>query len=189
MIKTNLYPTRMLMNSHAFEPYQFPWIENFYNAVLANGRPELTGPTLLITSDYSGNNKKSKFVTSSILILDMNKAGDWNKQRHNVRETFLPNGREMSFKKLNDAYRRRALIPFLDAANLVQGLCVTIAMLKELYSFTRNGLLLENVIERASFPKGKWKVEPFEEMFITVYFVSLLIAAFAIPNQNIYWVS
>jgi hypothetical protein len=38
----------------------------------------------------------------------------------------------MSFKKMNDAQRRRALIPFLEAAEYLEGHVVVVAVTKQL---------------------------------------------------------
>jgi hypothetical protein len=68
-------------------------------------------------------------------------------------------------------------------------LCTTIAIQKGLQNFTKRGELLKFITQHGSFLTSRWRTKAFERMFLTVYFVNLLIAAFAKPNQNIYWIS
>jgi len=81
----------------------------------------LDGPTLMIYSDYSGNSRDSRFETISLLFVDLRAASVWDSLRTSVRQQFLPDGRRMGFKGLNDSYKRRGLSWFLRAADHLHG--------------------------------------------------------------------
>ena len=71
------------------------------------------GPILVLASDYSGQHKSSDFEIFTFLVSDYVFLGLWDKLRSEVRKRFLPDGRRMAFKSLNDKVKRRALAPFL----------------------------------------------------------------------------
>ena len=165
-----------------------PWIKSFCQMIEETNPPAIYGKTLYITSDYSGNEKKSRYSVISILLADIDNSVIWENKRRLVRTNFLADGRRMSFKGLNDRQRRQALIPFLQAADNIHGLCVTIAIDKRIQNIVDGNTLL-NYLNQTSILKNKWKPRKFENMFRVINFVSLLIAGVSKPKQNIYWIS
>ena len=94
----------------------------------------------------------------------------------------------MSYKNLNDGQRRAALVPFLEAADSLRGLCVLMAFDKRLGDLcTTNGLFER--MKNDGIIKGRWKPRAFEHMMRTVQLVCTLLAAVSVKNQNIYWIS
>src|SRR3954467_5498220 len=91
--------------------------------------PDLrTFPTLLLGSDYAGFHRGARFEVISLIISNPQQLGIWNQRRELIRQTVLPDGRRMSYKNLNDRNKQKALSFFLDAANQIPGLLLTVAI-------------------------------------------------------------
>jgi hypothetical protein len=102
----------------------YPWVRTLDRIVAATRPNEVSGPTLVIASDSGGTDPHSRYRTSVHLCVDLEASHQWELHRQQLRRDYLPNDRRMSYKALADAHRRRALIPFLRAAELISGLCV-----------------------------------------------------------------
>src|SRR5438876_1814427 len=89
---------------------RLPWVTSFNKWLRLSKLPKLTGSTIYVASDYSGQDKQSPFEVLSLLIVDLDNSHAWERQRRLVRYRFLKDGRRISFKALNDGQRRRALI-------------------------------------------------------------------------------
>jgi len=94
----------------------------------------------------------------------------------------------MSYKNLNDGQRRAALVPFLEAADRIQGLSVLMAFDKRLGELCAGARTYERM-KTDGILRGVWKPRAFEQMMRTVQLVSTLLAAVGAKDQNIYWVS
>jgi hypothetical protein len=94
----------------------------------------------------------------------------------------------MSFKKLNDTNRLKALVPFLEASDEIEGLCLSIGIRKEIKNLYIDKKAFESVRNKGVL-KGRWSAKSLENMFRIVHFISLVIAGLSKPNQNIYWIS
>jgi hypothetical protein len=81
---------------------------------------------LYIASDYSGQHKGATHEAYSFLVTTDKAVADWDFFRREFRERWLPDGRRISFKKLNEPVRWRSLIPFLKAAATIRGNLVTV---------------------------------------------------------------
>jgi len=166
----------------------FPWVLSFNKWLRLSQLPDFSGETLYISSDYSGQGKESKFDVICILVADIDKSLEWEIQRCEVRRRYLMDGRRMAFKNLNDGQRRKALRPFLSAANEIHGLFLVVAIHKNIKTLCSNAEMFE-WLKAERVLKAEWRFQAFERMFRIVHFVSLLIAGLAKPNQNIYWIS
>jgi hypothetical protein len=94
----------------------------------------------------------------------------------------------MAYKNLNDGFRRRALAPFLEAADRVSGLCVSIAVDKQISNLcTRETMAAEEL--RRGLLKANWTPKSFEIMIRIVHFVAFFTAHVFVPGQNVYWIS
>jgi hypothetical protein len=88
------------------------------------------GSDIVLGSDYSGEHARPEFqVLSFLLTTKRSVFCDWEPARMAVRRK-LPDGRRMSFKDLNDALRINTLAEFLEAASLLNGLLVCVAVQK-----------------------------------------------------------
>ncbi len=165
-----------------------PWMGTF-NRILSEGNlPELKGSTLYVTSDYSGYDSKSRYFVISILVADLDNSECWECFRRRVRSEYMGDGRRMSFKNLNDTNRLKALVPFLEASDEIEGFCLSIGIRKEIENLYIDKRIFESV-QRKGVLKGTWRAKSLENMFRIVHLVSTVIAGLVKPNQNIYWIS
>jgi hypothetical protein len=144
--------------------------------------------TLFIFSDYSGQHKSSSFDVYSFLIVDIKAASEWHLHNKLVRETFLSNGRRMSFKNMNDKVRRRALIPFLNAANSIPGMAISFLVHKEIGSLFDNSRKLKMTSE-IDIQLPSWKLPAVEHLLRIVHFFSLIVSSMSTEGQDIIWIT
>jgi hypothetical protein len=144
------------------------------------------GPCLVVTSDYGGSHRQSSYEVYSVLLGDLMYCNAWRDARLGVRAGFLADGRRMSYKGLNDRQRRRALIPFLGAADLIPGLCISLAVSKS----------VDTLFERDVSPTNpelvdclSWSRPLFERALRIVHVVSFWIAGLSRPDQDVLWFS
>lgn len=148
--------------------------------------PDMPGPCLVVTSDYSGSHKASCYECYSVLIADLSLCGDWRRMRTDIRCRFLRDNRRMSYKNLNDQQRRRALRPFLVAANEIPGLCISLAVAKNIDTL----FIQDNSpINRELAEVLSWKKGLFERALRIVHLVSFFIAGLSHPGQDVLWFS
>lgn len=146
--------------------------------------PEFSGPCLVVSSDYSGFHSGSAFEVYSILIGDLALCGEWFQARSGVRNRFLSNDRRMSYKTLNDRQRQRALGPFLAAADLIPGLCVSLAVSKNVGSLFQKDL---GPVDQELTACLLWHKNLAERTFRVIHFVSAFVALLSRPGQDVLW--
>jgi hypothetical protein len=141
----------------------------------------------LIGSDYSGFHQEAAFEVTSLVITNFESLGPWDERRMHVRRRYLPERRRMSYKALNDGHRCTALLPFLEVANQIPGLLLTIAIDKTVPTIFNS----ENAdtSERArSHPVFEgWKPAPIERAMRTIHFASLLLRGLSCAGQDLWW--
>jgi hypothetical protein len=94
----------------------------------------------------------------------------------------------MSFKNLNDVHRRRALVPFLQAAEFLDGQVVVVAVTKDLPRLcTATGTL--NLWESLHGLQARWDARSFEQMVRVAHFFSLFLAAWSSPGMHVSWIT
>lgn len=144
------------------------------------------GPVIFIGSDYSGQHNLSQYESLSFLFADLKSCADWNNLRIKLRNRFLPDGRRMSYKNLNDAKRRNVLMPFLDAANHITGIVITILIDKKIDSlFKKQGHL--NMDDPDLKQYSHWTVNTFEKLLRIIHIVSFFLSGLSRPNQDVLW--
>lgn len=146
------------------------------------------GQTIIITSDYSGQHKSSLYEVMAFLIADLENSASWEGKRQYLRRELLPNHRRMSFKGLNDKFRRNALASFLDASNDIPGIIVICAVDQQLSSLFTTGKKID-----MDSPGCKdfncFSASAFEKLLRIIDFVSLFLAGLSKPMQNVFWFS
>jgi hypothetical protein len=142
------------------------------------------GPTLVVASDYSGQHKNGTHEAFSFLLADLKFCWLWDEKRRHVRKTLLSDERRMSYKGLHDGRRRRALLPFLRAADWIPGVLATVLVDKR---FTRSLTLTPE--DRLALPAtfGKWPTQVIQKLLLVSHLGSLFIAGLSAPAQNIIW--
>ena len=146
--------------------------------------PDLrTGAVMLVASDYGGQHNTAKYESLSFVFANLEESGAWNYRREELRSEFLPDGRRMSYKNLNDTKRREALFPFLLAANHIQGLSVTFLINKEINSlFVNEGKLQVPELSH-------WSRASVEKLLRVLHFISMFVAGLSASNQHLFWFS
>lgn len=165
----------------------YPWLPAF-NEIMAEAIvPTIHGDTVYVTSDYSGFEKGNKYVVISILLADLVYCNEWEMSRRIIRQKYLHN-RRMSYKKLNDKKREVALLPFLDAAGTINGLCASLIINKKIGGLvTTRHTLYE--LKKTIDIEGNWNINQFERMVRVTHFVSLLLAGLVKPKHSIIWIT
>lgn len=167
---------------------QIPWVGSFSRIVKSVSPPVIHGDSIFISSDYSGDHPKSKYSVLSILAIDLSKVIDWEIKRRDIRGSLLLNNRRMSFKGLNDIYKRNAMPRFIESANALNGLLVNVVLSKGIndiiYSET-----LHKVLSDLNLTNHKWNATAFKRVSTIVHFIALVIAGLIRDKQNVYWYS
>jgi hypothetical protein len=135
---------------------------------------------IFIGSDYGGNDKSSSFLSYSFIICDLNSLENWIEANAHIRRNFLGDNRRMAYKKLNDGKRSQALVPFLNAANQIDGMVFTLLLDKQIDSY----LLFQPTPDHSPTP---WKKGPFIKAILLCNLVSMLISGLACSGQKISW--
>ena len=136
------------------------------------------GNTLFIAADFSGQDKVQHYEVYSFLVFDLDCARHWMKMRADLRASMSLRKRRMSFKALNDARRREALIPFLKTADTLDGCLISFAVSKNRQS------LFEGELGQQSEELKPWKPKVAEQVLRVAHFMALLTARYSLPGQN-----
>ena len=158
-------------------------MDDKYNNCLPNLH---SAKTLLLGSDYSGESFNATYTLFSFLITTLESWAAWEPKRLEIRRKHLTDSRRMSFKCLGDGQRRQALHPFLEAANTLDGLSLSIALNKKCQSIFESQIPLD--ISNPDFSAfRKWRPKILEKAFFIVHILCLLIGGLAAPGQNVMW--
>ncbi len=157
------------------------------DAKYENSLPDLrSAETLILGSDYSGESSSAPYLVLSFLMTTLESWFEWEPERLKVRREYLSDSRRMSFKRLGDIQRRRALLPLLYAANSLDGLSFSVALNKRCDSvFEANPPLDLSNPDFADY--RKWKPEILEKAFLIIHIFGVLLAGLAAPGQNAIW--
>ncbi len=151
--------------------------------------PNLRGAqTLCIISDYSGQHETATFETLSFLLTNLENCGLWEQKRCEWRRQFLPDGRRMGFKSLNDGAKQRALEQFLEAADSLVGISISILVRRNIETlFDKNDRTDWSNPELV--PYRKWPKRTLEKMLRIVHFASFFTAGFSRSGQDVLWIT
>jgi hypothetical protein len=166
----------------------YPWVATIDRILQVEKPLTISGPTMYIASDYSGANKSSAYHTSVILCADLNESSDWLFLRQKVRQDYLADGRRMSYKRLSDRQRARALAPFLSAADHIHGLCFVAIINKKIQNLCLRHSDYGRMRETLNL-RGRWKDKELEDALRLTHFVGYLIGGLSQPKQNAFWIS
>lgn len=165
----------------------YPWLSAFNQIMRQTTLPSIQGDTIYVTSDYSGFHDSSNYIVITILLADLYSCQFWEFQRRSIRKRYLAN-RRMSYKKLNDKKREEALVPFLEAAGSINGLCASLIINKKIDGLITTRSTLQDLMQSVGI-KGKWNIYEYERMARVAHFVSLFLAGFAKPSMNVIWIT
>jgi hypothetical protein len=143
---------------------------------------------LLVACDFAGSHKGAKFEGFGFLIGAIAGAAAWMEKRRQVRESFLSDGRRMAYKSLNDERRRKALLPFLAAANAFPANLFVFLISKEirqLFDDPGNEVLFPELIVAVR----TWKAQPFHRLLLVATLGSILVSGLSGAMQDILWIT
>lgn len=143
--------------------------------------------SLLAASDYSGQHAGAPYEAYSILLVDLAGCAKWEASRSKIRSRWLRDGRRLSYKSLRDRQQERALMPFLEAADSIPGIVLTVLVDRDIDNLFR---LAEE--ERTSEDLGTcaaWPRVSLEKLLRVVHLLSLLVAGLSCPRQNLVWIT
>lgn len=166
----------------------YPWVRTIDRIMTAERPPDMTGPTLVIASDYGGNDNGSRYATTAIVCADLELSRDWELMRRAVRREYLADGRRMAYKRLSDRQRAWALVPFLQAAERIHGLCLVTIVNKTLRNLCLPAGEYQRVHQAAQL-RGRWKDADLENALRVTQLVSCVTGGLSRPGHNIYWIS
>ena len=139
----------------------------------------IRGSTLCIAADFSGQNKGQNYEVYSFLVFDLDRSAHWAKLRADLRTSIDLRKRRMSFKALNDVQRRKALVPFLNIADMLNGSLVSFAVSKNQQS------LFEGDLSHPPKELLLWKSKVCEKVLRVSHFLALLSSRYSVPSQNL----
>lgn len=144
------------------------------------------GPVVL-ASDYSGQHRNASHEAYSFLVTCDHYFQPWLASLREFRHNWLPDGRRLSFKKLNEPVRWRALPAFFTTIGALTANVITVMVDHRVGSFYGGD---QEALMRTfpdCFPNGT-KAGTVEKMFRHASFVALITAALRRENQEMFWV-
>jgi hypothetical protein len=187
-VKENDSSAAVLGSWDTIGKWPFPWVPILVNKIRERRLPKVETQNVWVGSDYSGAQRGCRFLTLGVLIGNAGDSRDWELQRVAVRERFLRDGRRMSFKALNDSQRRAALVPFLQAADAIDGISVVFAIDRRIRYFGGFSEFQQGLKQRGIL-LGDWKPRSFERMVLVTHLISVLLALVTADGQSITWIS
>lgn len=151
--------------------------------------PDLTeGGMLIAASDYAGSHRDGRYDVIGCVVTSRAAWERWEGLRRRVRQTYRLGVRRISYTKLNDRHKLRALSPFLQAISTVEGVICCVAINKALPSFF-DAAGTQYVTDPKLDDWRHWKPAVFERMLRATALVSLLVAGLAGQGQEVGWVT
>jgi hypothetical protein len=138
-------------------------------------------PALIVVSDYSGQHPSSDCFAYSFLVTTPRAWKTWEPQRQRVRVGLGLERRTMSYKRLGDAKRRKALPAFLQAADCLDGLLVTFLIRPAV------GTVFDAPLDHDELQL--WRLRVREHVLRVSHLGSFLIAYLASPGQDVLWIT
>jgi len=164
-----------------------PWQQYLATKVIEHGFPTSRGRALYIASDVSSS-PSIDYEVFTFVVIDLDESPGWPTAIQAVRDRFLPDGRRMSYKKLSDRQRQDAFFPFLHAADVLRGICVSVAIRKTIRFLVGDKRFLS---EHASMLglHASWNRRSAERMLRISYLLAFFLAAYTRHGQHLIWIS
>lgn len=142
---------------------------------------------LLIFSDYGGSHTQSRFDSYSYLLTQPAVLPLWERERTDIRRAYGLGRCGMEYKRLQAADRSRALMPWLVAADGLQGLLVTVLVSKSFGRLYSAELIAE--LKRLKPDYEPLKPRTIERMFRICHFLALLVSGLSTAQQELVWIT
>jgi hypothetical protein len=157
--------------------------ENSQNLLVSVSNGEM-----VVASDYSGQHKEASHESYCFLVTNDQALINWLPILTEFRDQWLPDNRRMSFKKLKEPVRWRALPKFLETAGELRGNLITILVDRRVGSFIAGGPDAALRLFPDCFPE-RVKAGTVEKMMRLANFIALIIAGFRREDQISNWIS
>lgn len=148
----------------------------------------LADGTVVIASDYSGQHKGATHEAYAFLITNDVSLRRWLPLVAAVRQRWLPDNRRISFKRVREPVRWRALPAFLDAASYLHGNLVTILVDRRIGSFFPGGAAAVVEVFPDCFDSNA-NFGTVEKMLRIASFLALVISGLRREDQPSQWIS
>ena len=147
-------------------------------------RSAARGRQLAMFADFGGQHRRQAYETYSFLICDRDRLQRWFADQTMFRERVLPSRRRMAFKSMNDHHRRRALIPFLNMSDAIDGWLVTFMV------SVRGGSMFSADMGNgeAAALVSSWRPAVREKLMRILHFSAFLMSGLSLPQQDVLWV-
>jgi len=169
----------------------FHQISDAIKNVEANS-PQLLCPVsngeMIIASDYSGQHKEATHEAYSFLITTDQAIEQWLPGLKEFRQTRLPDNRRLSFKKLNENMRWKALPAFLKLVGKLEGNLITFLIDRNIGPFIPGGPEEAIKLFPDCFDAGA-KHGTVEKMVRIAGFLALITTALRNEDQKSQWIS
>lgn len=167
----------------------FPWAKTI-DRIVASERPQaIEGLAIIVATDSGGTDHRSRYRVNVYLCVDVAASAGWERARTAIRRTFLSDGRRMAYKSLSDRNRLAAVVPFLDAAVHMHGLCLVVIVNKDLRHLCFHDSSEYERLRATANLRSRWKDRELEEAVRTTYTLALLLGGLSRPEQNVMWLS
>lgn len=143
---------------------------------------------MVILSDYSGQHKNSLYEAYSFLVTNMEAISEWTEIRREFRERWLPDGRRISFKQLNEKMRGRAYPHYLAACSFLKANIITFLVHRNIKCFIDGGASSFMSLFPECF-SSQTKHGTAEKMIRLSTFLSVVITGLRQENQRAFWFS
>ena len=176
-----LTPKNILLRS------TFPWAFSIQKILHAARSRPFHGKHLFVGSDFGGNHKGAKYKTYAFLVVN-DQPSPWLQKQKIIRDKYLTDSRRMSFKRLSDPIRQRALVPFLQAADTLNGHLVVFAVHKSvrLHPHRRKDVNAWRDLFKFS---GKWNHRSLEDAMRKAHLFSLIVSQWSKPFMDVTWIT
>ena len=132
--------------------------------------------------DIGGSQKSQPFETYSFLVLDLDRNPYWLQGQSEFRKCVFTQHRRMAFKAMNDGARRRALRPFLQLSEVLNGVLVTFAMHKTERPEIGLGGAAEDELAVL------WKPAVIDRLMWMVYLGAFLVSGLSVAGQDVMFI-
>ena len=161
------------------------WVTEKNNPGILN---DMRDGRMIVGGDYSGQHKEATHEAYSFVVTNSHSLHAWMPYQNEFKQRWLPDGRRLSFKKLNEAVRWRALPNFLEAAARLKGNLITVMIANDVGSF-----MLGSVQEKIEiFPdcfSPQMKAGTVEKMIRLASLLALVFSGLRSEGQASFFVS
>jgi hypothetical protein len=149
---------------------------------------QVSDGVMVLASDYSGQHKEATHESYSFLVTTDKEVDAWLPLRREFRQRWLPDGRRLSFKRLSDSVRWKALRPYLATIANLRGNILTFLVDRRVQSFLNGGIAPLLELFQDCFPVGT-PLSTAEKIYRHAGLLALVVAGMRQEGQASYWIS